>query len=108
MSAASAQLDAPAERPLVSGTSILLFSAFLAGMVFGHAIPPVTRMHAVTAAAAGTIAYIGLWYTHRVQEHLQTMQASRKVTRKLERKLGKHLTGVSAAVSRRVDHGRAE
>jgi hypothetical protein len=85
------------ERPLVSGTSILLFSAFLAGCVFGQAMPRAIQFHAITAAATGALAYIALWYTNLVQTQKAASRASEKVSRRLERKLGKHL-------STRVDH----
>lgn len=97
MATVRVDFDQPNERSLVSGTSILLFSAFLAGAVFGQALPRAVQLHALTAAAAGAIAYIGLWYTHVVQAQKAASRASEKVSRRLERKLGKHL-------STRVDH----
>lgn len=106
MSSVSLGHDASAERPLVSGTSILLFSAFLAGAVFGHALPPAAEFHAVTGAAAGVVAYIGLWYTTRVKEQREASRVNERVARKLERKLGKHLSprrGLIAGMTRRVD-----
>ena len=93
MSSVSIDLVGPAERPLVSNSSILLFSAFLAGLAFGQALPNVTQYHAVTASAAGVVAYIGLWYTTRVNEHRHAARVNRKLARKLERKLGQHVAG---------------
>ncbi len=109
MATVPVEFDQPTERPLVSGTSILLFSAFLAGTVFGQAMPTAVQFHALTAAAAGALAYIALWYTHLVQTQRAASQASEKVSRRLERKLGKHLSTRSdlmAGVTRRVDATR--
>jgi hypothetical protein len=106
MATAPVEFDVPApSRSVVSATSILLFSAFLAGMVFGQALPRAAQFHAVTGAAAGVVAYIGLWYTTRVKEQLQANRVQEKTTRKLEKKLGKHLSGRSfiAGMSRRID-----
>ena len=111
MATVPADFDQPAERPLISGTSILIFSAFLAGAVFGQAMPRAAQYHAITAAAAGALAYIGLWYTNVVQSQKAASRASEKVTRRLERKLGKHLTtraDVMAGVNRRVDPHRQQ
>jgi hypothetical protein len=107
MASVPVELEAPAPpRSVVSGTSILLFSAFLAGMVFGQVLPKAQQFHAFTGAAAGVIAYIGLWYTTRVKEQMQVTRTQEKVTRKLEKKLGKHLSSrrsFIAGVSRRLD-----
>jgi len=106
MSSVPVEFETPPDRPLVSATSILLFSAFLAGIAFGQMLPPASQFHAVAAAGAGTLAYIGLWYTTLVKEQLKLFKAKEKVSRKLERKLGKHLSCRSdhaAGVSRRVD-----
>lgn len=92
MATVRVDFEQPNERPLVSGTSILLFSAFLAGAVFGQAMPRAIQFHALTAAAAGALAYIALWYTHLVQTQKAASRASEKVSRRLERKLGKHLS----------------
>ena len=107
MSAVPVEFEAAAPpRPLVSGTSILLFSAFLAGMVFGQVLPKAQQFHAFTGAAAGVIAYVGLWYTTRVKEQMQVTRAQEKVSRKLEKKLGKHVSSrrsFIAGMSRRLD-----
>lgn len=109
MATVPADFDQPTERPLVSGTSILLFSAFLAGAVFGQAMPRAIQFHALTAASAGALAYVALWYTHHVQTQKAASRASEKVSRRLERKLGKHLStraDLMSGVSRRVDTTR--
>lgn len=93
MASVPLHIDNPAEsRPLVSNTSILLFSAFLAGIAFGQALPHAAQFHAIAASAAGTIAYIGLWYSTRVKEQQASNRVNRQLTRRLERKLGKHVT----------------
>lgn len=84
--------DQAPERPLVSSTSILIFSAFLAGTVFGQALPRVAQFHALTAAAAGIIAYFGLWYSSSLQTQRAVAKVNERVSKRLERKLGKHLT----------------
>ncbi|MBA3314468.1 MAG: hypothetical protein M3552_05930 [Planctomycetota bacterium] len=111
MASVPVDFDQPRERPLVSGTSILIFAAFLAGAVFGQAIPRVVQFHALTAAAAGTLAYIGLWYTNLVQTQQAASKASERVSRRLERKLGKHLTtraDLMSGVNRRIDPNRGK
>lgn len=93
MASVPVHIDNPAEdRPLVSSTSILIFSAFLAGVACDRALPSAVQIHAFMASAAGTIAYIGLWYTTRVKEQDAADRVNRQLTRRLERKLGKHVT----------------
>lgn len=109
MTTATFDTDQPCERPLVSHTSILLFSVFLAGVVFGQALPRMIHYHAFTAAAAGVLAYCGLWYTSLVETQHAASKVSQKVSRRLERKLGKHLTtraDLTSGVNRRVDPHR--
>lgn len=106
MSTAPEEITAVAERPLVSGTSILLFSAFLAGIAFGQVLPRGAQLHVIAASSAGVIAYIGLWYTTLVKEQRRVTQVNEKVSRKLERKLGKHLstrTDMLNGTTRRID-----
>jgi hypothetical protein len=79
------------ERPVVSNSSILIFSIFLSGLAFGQILPPLAHFNAIASAGAGTIAYIGLWYTTRAHEQRVTTRTNQKVARKLERKLGKHV-----------------
>jgi hypothetical protein len=99
MATVAFDIDQPRERPLVSHASILIFSAFLAGTVFGQALPRMIQYHAFTAAAAGVLAYFGLWYTNLVKTQHAASKASEKVSRRLERKLGKHLTARADLVS---------
>ena len=90
---ASVPLDSgrPSDRPLVSSASILIMSAFLAGIAFADVLPRSGQVHAISAAAAGVAAYLGLWYTTRLQERLAAVNEELRTTRKLERRLGKHV-----------------
>jgi hypothetical protein len=106
MASLPADFDAPVERPLVSRTSILIVSAFLAGMVFDQALPQVVKIHASTAAAAGLVSFFGLWYSTRLRELREAQRTNAKVSRRLEKKLGKHLTtrrDIISGINRRLD-----
>ena len=87
------------ERPLISSASILILSAFLAGAGFAGALPRSGQIHAVFAAAAGVAAYLGLWYTTRLQERLAATREELRTARKLERRLGKHVPVRKSAVT---------
>lgn len=76
---------------MVSSASILILSAFLAGIAFAGALPPSSAVHAVCAGAAGVAAYLGLWYTTRLQERLAAARQELRAARRLERRLGKHV-----------------
>jgi len=79
------------EQPLISSASILILSAFLAGIAFAGALPPSSQVQAVCAGGAGVAAYLGLWYTTRLQERLAAAREELRAARKLERRLGKHV-----------------
>jgi hypothetical protein len=106
----SDESDRADERPLVSPASILIFSAFLAGVAFAEALPHTSQVHAICAAAAGVAAYLGLWYTTRLQEQLAAAKQDARLARKAERRLGKHMRGnksPAAGVVRRIGPDRA-
>lgn len=109
MASVPLESDRPAERPLISSASILILSAFLAGIAFAGALPRTTQVHAFSAAAAGVAAYLGLWYTTRLQERLAAMKEELRTARKLERRLGKHVPvrkSLVTGVVRRFGPGR--
>lgn len=105
MASTPAESDRDNDRPLISSASILLFSAFLAGIAFADALPRSSQVHAVCAAAAGVAAYVGLWYTTRLQEQLAAAREEARTVRKVERRLGKHLRSgkkFAAGMTRRI------
>lgn len=91
MASASVESNDPDDPPLVSSASILILSAFLAGIAFAGALPPSSQVHAVSAGGAGLAAYLGLWYTNRLQERLAAAREDLRAARRLERRLGKHV-----------------
>jgi hypothetical protein len=91
MASVTARRNDPEDRRIVSPASILILSAFLAGTAFAQTLPSSAQIQAVCAAAAGVAAYLGLWYTTRLQERLDAARHEVETARRLERRLGKHL-----------------
>lgn len=82
-----AQESPSRERPLVSITSILIFSAFLIGMAVGNVLGTELEPYVLLCGLSGFLAFIGL----ELAAFRRKMQAIEDGKRHMENRLERHV-----------------
>jgi len=89
------------QHPLLSHSSILIFSGFLIGLASAHSLAHRMSRIVLLAGIAGLIAYFALGLVAQKRQQRSTKAALRKATSHLEQQLERHNPRTLPALARR-------
>ncbi|MEX0703169.1 MAG: hypothetical protein WD069_13830 [Planctomycetales bacterium] len=102
--ASAAPRPAETNRPLLSYTSILILSGFLAGLASARLVPPFMEPFLFGGAAAGLASWIGLGCLAERRRRETARQAVHTALHRMDRRLDRHIPRQSAV---RMNHAPA-
>ena len=79
------------EKPLLSHSSILIFSGFLIGMVSRNAVRPGDEMLVYGAGVVGLVSYFGLGLLARARKQRATNHDFQQASTRLEKRINRHV-----------------
>lgn len=95
--------DRRRERRVITHSSILVLSAFFAGIASAQILPAPSAVYLVSGAAAGVAAWAGLGIAAARRRQALARRALRVATQHLNRRLDRHIPQPSAPHSGRAD-----